>query len=429
MGEILRSPDAQLAVEHRFIAAVVSDSTDERRQECLRLSPEAFTDYNCEQAWRKIIRADSWEIAADSAKSFLIGQTIGESYIPDREAIYLHWLRSRGFSFVDQWRLALPSPAKKKWPDPLSASELCAAPPATPDILIDGVLYRGGTMLVSGPSKSHKTYTMIAAACAIADGRPWLGFNTIKTPVLYLNLELQDFAMEKRIRQICSATGAKPSIDFHPWNLRGHDVTVAALSRELPPKINHLGAGLVVIDPHYKVSSASGGEENSNDSQGALLSTLEGLCGLNGAALAVAHHFAKGDASAKTAIDRASGGGVFARWGDVMLTFTPHEEDDAMTVEMALRNFAPVAPFVTRWEHPVWVRDGALDPAKLRKTGRTETNTADKALNALGDGMLTFGQWEKASGMSQTTFRRKKDALITAGKVEQVGTFYRRKAA
>jgi hypothetical protein len=282
-------------------------------------------------------------------------------------------------------------------------------------------------MLISGPSKSHKTYTMLDAACAIADGRTWLGFKTVKTPVLALNLELQDFATAKRIHQICSAAGTNPPAGLHIWNLRGHHVTLADLTAKLPQKIKELSAGLVIIDPHYKVSAVSGMEENSNDSQGMLLSALEGLCCLNGAALASAHHFAKGDASGKNAIDRASGGGVFARWGNVMLTFTPHEEADAMTVEMALRNFAPVAPFAVRWEHPRWIRDDALDPAKLKRAGAKEKHTPDDALQALGSQALGYCEWQKATKMADSTFRRKRDALIDAGKVEQVGILYRAK--
>jgi hypothetical protein len=316
-----------------------------------------------------------------------------------------------------------------KWPATVPAATLCATPPPTPDILIAGVLYKGGTMLISGPSKAHKTYTMLAAGNAVAEGRPWLGFETIKTPVLYLNLELQDFATAHRIDAICRATGTKPPTEFHLWNLRGRRVALHELQGRLADKIKELGAGFVTVDPHYKVSSVSGMEENSNDSQGVLLSALEGICNLNGAALAISHHFAKGDASAKTAIDRASGGGVFARWGDVMMTFTPHEEPDAMTVEMALRNFAPVEPFVVRWEHPVWTRDGQLDPAKLKKHGRAELYSPDEALRALGDEMLTYSQWLKASGMAETTFRRKSKALQDTGKVEQIGLCYRKKAA
>jgi hypothetical protein len=281
-------------------------------------------------------------------------------------------------------------------------------------------------MLISGPSKSHKTYTMIEAACAVADGRPWLDFKTEKMPVLYLNLELQDFATAKRLKQICESANTKPPTGLHLWNLRGHRVTLSELTAKLPQKIKEIGAGLVIIDPHYKISAVSDMEENSNDSQGKLLAALEGLCGLNGAALAVCHHFAKGDASMKTAIDRASGGGVFARWGDVMLTFTPHEEEEAMTVEMSLRNFAPVEPFVVRWEHPRWKRDGELDPAKLlKRPGRRETHSLADALQALGSGLLGNAEWHKATKMADATFRRKRDELIKAGKVEQVGNRYR----
>ena len=317
------------------------------------------------------------------------------------------------------------SQLRVSWPEPISASELCEAPPHTPAVLIEGVLYRGGTMLISGPSKSHKTYTMLDAACAIAEGRPWLGLQTAKTPVLYVNLELQDFAVAKRLEQICHAENTKPSAGLHLWNLRGHRVTLGELTGKLPTKIKEFGAGFVVIDPHYKVSAVSGMEENSNDSQGMLLSALEGLCSLNDAALAVCHHFAKGDASAKTAIDRASGGGVFARWGDVMLTFTPHEEAEAMTVEMSLRNFAPVAPFVVKWDHPRWTRDGQLDPSKLKRAGAKEKHSAGDALRALGSKTLGYAEWQKATDMSDTTFRRKRNELIKARKVEQVGNLFR----
>lgn len=323
------------------------------------------------------------------------------------------------------WSPPTADPPRRLWPGPVTAAALCDTPPPTPDVLIDGVLYKGGTMLISGPSKSHKTYTMLAAACAIADGRDWLGFKTIKTPVLYLNLELQDFAIAKRIDQITRATGTTPPAELHAWNLRGQHVSLVELTARLPEAIKALGAGFVVVDPHYKVSAVSGMEENSNDSQGKLLAALEGLCGLNGAALAVCHHFAKGDASAKNAIDRASGGGVFARWGDVMMTFTPHEEDDAMAVEMALRNFAPVDPFVVRWGFPLWERAGGLDPSKLKKVGRPSAATAEKALVALGSESMTYSEWRKAAGMTDSTFLRRRDELINSGKVERFGQLYR----
>lgn len=444
--------------EAQVIAAVLADETGALLRQARALPSDAFSDPACATLWRRLIALPSSEmpptvligcqLAADDLKRISETPFTSLNFSGHVRALHRAWAARRAKliaadfqrgvlpfdDYVDQvGELSRPLAdlvvSGATWPAPISARDLCARPPATPELLIQGMLYRGGTMLLSGPSKAHKTFAMLAAGVAIAEGRRWLGFETVAAPVVYLNLELQDFATAKRIDQICAATGTKPPVNFHPWNLRGRRVTLAELQDRLPQEIKRLGAGAVMIDPHYRVSAVSGGEENSNDSQGLLLGALESICTTSGAALVLSHHFAKGDAGAKNAIDRASGGGVFARWGDVMMTFTPHEEDDAMTVEMALRNFAPVDPFVVRWQHPVWARDEQLDPAKLKKAaGRSETHTPDSAMASL-TGLMGFAEWRKATGMTETTFRRKLRALVEAGKVEQVGTMYRRRAA
>lgn len=307
------------------------------------------------------------------------------------------------------------------WPEPVGAADLCANPPAKPPVLIEGIMYAGpSTMLLSGPSKSHKTFSALDVGIAISTGEPWLGHKTTKSVVLYLNLELQDFATEDRIAKIASARGHKPTNDLRVWNLRGKAVTLDALCVQLPLKIRQYGATVVCIDPHYKVSSISGMEENSNDDQGKLLSKMEEICAKENAALILTHHFAKGDAGAKNAIDRASGGGVFARWGDVMLTFTPHAEDDAMTIEMSLRNFPPVEPFVVRWEYPRWTRDSGLDPKDLKRANGgkfAEKYPPNFLLEVLGDKLMNNSEWEKAAGFPHSTFVRKRDELLNLGKV------------
>lgn len=314
------------------------------------------------------------------------------------------------------------------WPPPISADEFCENPPPTPPELIEGMLYVGGTMLLAGPSKSHKTFSALDVGIAIASGEKWLGHRTNKSPVLYLNLELQDFASADRISKISAARGHKPPHDLKIWNLRGHTITLAALTAQLPIMIKEHGAKVVCIDPHYKVSAVSDMEENSNDSQGKLLTLLEGLCLNAGAALILTHHFAKGDSSVKNAIDRASGGGVFARWGDVMMTFTPHEDEDCMTVEMALRNFSPIEPFVVRWIYPRWQRDDEMDPKELKRAGGkfAETITAADLLDALGDSTMTPAEWIKAAGISRSSFYRKRQELVDLGKVVQFGGLFKK---
>jgi hypothetical protein len=302
----------------------------------------------------------------------------------------------------------------------ISAAELCAKPPPVPPELISGVLYRGGTMMLSGPSKSHKTYTFMDLGLSVATGSDWLGYTTTKDSVIYLNFELSEHSFVRRLTAICHAKGITPPANFHSWNLRGRTVTMGTLSGELPRLIKTYGAGLVIVDPWYKISAQSGAEENSNDGQARILSEAERIVTANGAGLVVGHHFAKGEAAAKNAIDRAAGAGAMARWGDCIATMSEHQEPDAMTLDMFLRDFAPVAPFALRWQLPLWQRDASLDPTKLKRAGRNDQHLASVLLEKLSPQGMSNSEWKKASGWSPSTYDRKRDELERTGKVKSM---------
>ncbi|MBO5555952.1 MAG: PriCT-2 domain-containing protein, partial [Oscillospiraceae bacterium] len=69
-------------------------------------------------------------------------------------------------------------------------SDYVGNPPPLPEELIEGVLRRGHKMLISGSSKAGKSFLLMELCIAIAEGRPWLGFNCKKGRVLYINLEI-----------------------------------------------------------------------------------------------------------------------------------------------------------------------------------------------------------------------------------------------
>lgn len=305
----------------------------------------------------------------------------------------------------------------------VSADEFLSTPPATPAELVHGLLYAGGTFMMSGASKSMKTYTMIAAGLAVSAGRTWLGFQCAPMPVIYINLELQAFAMAARIKAIAAAMGIEPPPSFYVANLRGLLVTIDSVEAQLAALLRQTGAGLVIIDPHYKISAASGVEENSNDAQGLLLYRLENAVCRTGAALMIAHHFSKGDKSQTKAIDRAAGGGALARWPDVVMTLTDHEEEGCATAEFSLRNFAPVSPFVVRWSYPTWTRDNTVNPSRLKRAGRPNEHNAGDVAAKLKDGM-SLKEWRTASGLPETSHRRKRDELEEAGRVRCVSGCY-----
>jgi DnaB-like helicase N terminal domain/AAA domain len=179
-------------------------------------------------------------------------------------------------------------------------------------------------------------------------------------------------------------------------------------------------SSLVIIDPTYKLLGIA--DENSATDITALLNMVDSVATTTGAAVVLAGHFAKGNASAKETIDRISGSGVFARDPDSLVVFTKHEEEGAFVVEMILRNLPPVKPFVVKWQYPLFVREGSLDPARLKHSGgRPPKHTPEMLLECLGNQRLTATEWQiithKEHGVSESRFYELKKGLETAKEI------------
>jgi hypothetical protein len=250
-------------------------------------------------------------------------------------------------------------------PELIDAAAFIACLIEPPAELVEGILHLTDKLVFGGSSKSFKTWCLIDLAVSIATGTDWLGRRTAQGRVLFVNFEIQPHAWQRRISAVAKAKARDIQTgQIVLWNLRGY----AADFRQLIPKIIERCRAekfaLIILDPIYKLYG--GTDENAAGDVAELLNALERLAKETGAAIAFGAHFAKGNASAKEAIDRISGSGVFARDPDSLLIFTKHETDDAFTVEPILRNFAPVAPFAVRWEFPLMQRADDLDPAKLK---------------------------------------------------------------
>ena len=166
----------QAAREQRFIAAVIKDSTDERRQECKLLEPEAFEDFQNQMTWRNVLAAKTYDDAAMAALKYFAHQTSGEKYLEDRAAIWLLWLKNRGISFVDQWRLTLPLIGGNTFAAKLEARIFDHASELSEPVarfLINGkaICTPGNLTNIIAQAKAGKTATIAAAiAAAICAG-------------------------------------------------------------------------------------------------------------------------------------------------------------------------------------------------------------------------------------------------------------------
>ena len=190
-------------------------------------------------------------------------------------------------------------------------------PPLRP-ALIEGVLRQGHKMLLAGPSKAGKSFSLIALAIAIAEGRQWMGFQCAQGKVWYVNLELDDISCKHRIRDVYKALGIEPknlsNIDI--WNLRGRAVPMDKLAPSMIRRAKQRGYSAIIIDPIYKVIT---GDENSAEQMAHFCNQFDRVCAGASCAVIYCHHHSKGSQGGKRSMDRASGSGVFARDPDALL--------------------------------------------------------------------------------------------------------------
>lgn len=192
-----------------------------------------------------------------------------------------------------------------------------ALPPLSPP-LIDGILRQGHKMLLAGPSKAGKSYALIELACAIAEGKEWLGFSCTKGKVLYVNLELDRASCLHRFKDVYTALGWAPNNakDLLIWNLRGKSLSMDKLAPKLVRRAQNKNYIAIIIDPIYKVIT---GDENSAEKMAEFCNQFDKVCTELGCAVIYCHHHSKGAQEGKKAMDRASGSGVFARDPDAMI--------------------------------------------------------------------------------------------------------------
>jgi hypothetical protein len=316
----------------------------------------------------------------------------------------------------------LPTTAGVQLPEIVDAERFLSEPLETPAELVKGLIHRNTLTMFGGGSKSYKTFTVLDLALSVSQGVQWWGREVTQGRVLYLNFEIAPAFFQYRISVMSDAKVlTRPFRDFDIWNLRGCATDIARLAGQIIERCKEANYAMVIVDPIYKLMGNR--EENSNNEMAAMLNFFEQISEqIGGAAVVFCHHFTKGSASTKAQIDRVSGGGVFGRHPDGIITLTPHEEENAFVAEATLRNFAPIKPFVLSWEYPLMDFAPDLDPKKLRgKAGAKAKYTVAGILDCLTDGMTT-GEWKAAAadrlGLAPSTFAKLKSEAVADRRVE-----------
>lgn len=203
-------------------------------------------------------------------------------------------------------------------PDIESLSEIFDDLPDLSPPIIEGLLRQGHKMLIAGPSKAGKSFSLIALSIAIAEGIKWLNWQCTQGKVLYVNLELDRPSALHRFKDVYNALGIRPNnlnnIDI--WNLRGKVVPMDKLAPKLIRRAQKKGFSAVIIDPIYKVLT---GDENSAEQMAHFTNQFDKVATELGVSVIYCHHHSKGGQGGKKSMDRSSGSGVFARDPDAII--------------------------------------------------------------------------------------------------------------
>jgi RecA-family ATPase len=224
--------------------------------------------------------------------------------------------------------------------------------------LITGLLSVRSKMMIAGPSKARKSWTLLDLAISISSGAPWLGLPCAKGKVIFIDGELHREQILDRLMTVSESRLLPEDVwsdNLMIWPMRGQMREVTELMHALMDTLLKERPLAIILDPIYKLLGDR--DENAAGEINSLLNELEQVARNVGCCILYSHHFAKGDAGEKSPIDRASGSGVWARDPDAMVFFTPPprpkkgEQPSAydFDVNLVARGHPPTDPFAVKW--------------------------------------------------------------------------------
>tara|TARA_Y100000593_G_scaffold81532_1_gene152574 strand:+ start:256 stop:1323 length:1068 start_codon:yes stop_codon:yes gene_type:complete len=270
-----------------------------------------------------------------------------------------------------------------------------------PAQLVDGMLHKGSMLIIGGGSKGRKTWAFMHLAVCVSEGRDWWGWHCNQGRVLYLNFELQPFAMQKRMKMLRHyyQTHHEPVTcdQFDVWNLRGKSRAIEELAGPLKEAIK--GYDLVIFDPLYKML----GDRSENDAgeMASLMNELEQIAVECDVSIVIGAHYRKGNvADGGKMFDKISGSGVLARHPDSILTMTDldsqvddnGEEQECCVIEPVLRNFPPRGKFGLYWDCPCFETAEWVNIEKVKGGGASVKKFFVEDLKGMfkSDGAITY---------------------------------------
>jgi hypothetical protein len=294
--------------------------------------------------------------------------------------------------------------------------------------VIAGIVTDCSKLVIGSGSKSFKTWITIHAALAIAHGNEFWGRQTARRRVLYVNLELKEQTFTRRLQTIARELNLK--IDkrwFIHLPLRGKlaGLPVVEVISRIIAIAKHLQAGVVVIDPIYKLNTE--GDENSSRDQTRLFNDLDRITTEAQCMLILNDHFGKGNQSEKDPLDAIRGSSAKGGDVDAAMILRKHEVEGCFRVDLVHRELPPVEPFCIGWKFPLMELRPDLDADDMKKArgGRARAHDPMKILSAIEDtthdNPISGVKWAERAGVARPTLANYVGILRAKGFVATTG--------
>ena len=225
----------------------------------------------------------------------------------------------------------------------IDSSKIKEADTIPPPEVVHGLLHQKSKMIIGGHSKSYKSWFATQLGLSITYGKEFIGFSTKPTQFFYLNLELPDFVIQKRIFDMRANLGIMPNEGdgrFNLINARGkwHGLeSLEVLGKQIADKCED--PPVILIDPVYKIHCM---DENSTEQMAELFKEIDLLIDETQASVIMVHHFRKpsGDKKGGASLHQLCGSSLICRDMDTFVGIS-NKDDINFKAHIILRGHPP----------------------------------------------------------------------------------------
>ena len=186
-------------------------------------------------------------------------------------------------------------------------------PPAAVELIGGGLLYEQTRAVIYGRYKSYKSLVAARLALCLANGTPWLGFETQGTTALYLQIELSHRMLQVRIKKM--QVEGRQLYEPYLWTEHFIKLDTPQGLATLDAAMETTGAKVLIIDPVYKVLAGNILEAVSVQR---LLDTLDIMIAKHGCSVVLVSHTRKGIYE-EWGSDDLLGSVYFSAWADTLI--------------------------------------------------------------------------------------------------------------